>query len=117
MLTSQHFTCFFPSPGIFYAYYNYYEGELYWGIPIGNWKYYIFIDGEKHLVCSTNYLSFNSPELVSFQIRKPFKKLCHFQIDKQAVKEGEERFYFLNDGSLFIGYNYRGGVAVSVLKK
>lgn len=102
--------------GKFSVNYNYSEGEYYLNTKIGEWKYFIITRHENKLVCVCHYKPFSNTKFKGFNIKMPFTNLCSSYDADQEVKNGEERFYRLNDGKLFIGYIYRNGEAISVIK-
>lgn len=101
----------------FFVYYNYYEGEYYLNTKVGQWKYYIVANGYKKLVCIRNYKRISSPKIDGFVIYYPFNKLCDINDGESEIINGEDRFYRLDDGKFYIGYRYKDGVAIKIIKE
>lgn len=98
--------------------FNYSEGEYYLNTKVGEWKYYIVTDGAKRLVCVTNYLRPPTAEFSGFTPKQPFKRFCNTSFfGDEEKKHGTEKFYRLNDGTLYVGYTYKNNAAVSLIKE
>lgn len=107
----------------FEIWYEYGVGSYYFGRKVGVWNYFIFLNSRKVLVCSETYKNIDIPEFRGFIPGKPFFKFCwvvgsgQTWYDKLPTEllNGDQLFYN-SDGTKFIGYTYKDGNVIGVIK-
>jgi len=116
-IDNSHYTLMAPE-NKFSLSFNYAEGEYYFGTKVGLWNYYIITNEFKKLVCSTQYKKMKNPELKGFKLKLPFKKFCDADTHyiPEEIEHGIQKFYKLSDESFYVGYEYKDGEAVRLIK-